>query len=68
MFVVVSLMLKETRPLPEGFATLVTLVGFFFVVDSHVLSQVGVQSEGFLAYSTLERLFSGVDPVMSNKV
>lgn len=65
---VISLMLKKTRPLPEGFTTFVTLIGFFFIVDPHMLSQVGVQSECFLAYVTLERLLSSVNPVMSNQV
>ena len=40
--VVISLMLKKPRPLPEGFSAFVTLIGFFFLVDPHVLSQVGV--------------------------
>jgi len=35
-------MLKKTRPLPEGFSTFITLVGFFLVVDSHMLSEMGV--------------------------
>lgn len=65
---VIPLMLKKPRPLPEGFATLTTLIGLFFIVDSHVLGQVGVQSEGFLAYGTLKRLFSGVNPVMADEV
>lgn len=36
-FVVMSLMLKETRLLPEGFIAFTTLVGFFFIVDSDML-------------------------------
>lgn len=36
-FMVMSLMLKETRLLPEGFIAFTTLVGFFFIVDSDVL-------------------------------
>lgn len=36
-FMVMSLMLKETRLLPEGFIAFTTLVEFFFIVDSDVL-------------------------------
>lgn len=68
VFVVISLMLKKPRPLPEGFSAFVTLIGLFFFVDPHVLSQVGVQAEGFLANVTLERLLSGVNPMVSNEV
>lgn len=37
VFMVMSLMLKETRLLPEGFIAFITLVGFFFIVDSDML-------------------------------
>lgn len=40
LFVVMSLMLKETRLLPKGFFAFTTLVGFFFIVDSDMLIKV----------------------------
>lgn len=36
-FMVMSLMLKETRLLPEGFIAFTALVRFFFIVDSNML-------------------------------
>ena len=36
------LMLNEGWVVAEGFSTFITLVGFFLVVDSHMLSEMGV--------------------------
>ena len=37
-----SLMLCKVYVLVEGSPTFITLVGFFLVVDSHMLSEMGV--------------------------
>lgn len=61
-------MVRQVSGLSEGFATLITFVGFLPRMDSLVQNEALLENEGFLTLAALVGFFPFVKPLVVNEV